>query len=51
MLQIFDLWSMEHPDRAVLVSDVPRYLEIVEKGVGYYLRDPRSAEFNQILYE
>jgi len=51
MLQIFDLWSMEHPDRAVLVSDVPRYLEIIEKGVGYYLRDPNKAEFNQLMYE
>jgi predicted deacylase len=51
LLQIFDLWSMEHPQRAVAVIGVPRYAEVIEKGIGYFLRDPSKAEFNQLLYE
>jgi hypothetical protein len=51
LLHIFDLWSMENLERAVVVSGVPGYAEIIEKGTGYYLRDPAKAEFNQLLYE
>jgi hypothetical protein len=51
LLHIFDLWSMENMKRAVVVRGVPGYAEIVEKGTGYYLRDPAKAEFNQLLYE
>jgi hypothetical protein len=51
LLHIFDLWSMEHPERAVAVIGVPRYAEVIEKGIGYFLRDPSKAEFNQLLYE
>jgi hypothetical protein len=51
LLSIFDLWSMENPDRAVMVQGVPRYADVVEQGTGHYLRDPSKADFNQILYE
>jgi hypothetical protein len=51
LMHIFDLWSMEHMERAVVVRGVPGYSEIIEKGIGYFLRDPAKADFNQILYE
>jgi predicted deacylase len=51
VLQILEIWSGDHPDRAVVVSGVPRYGELVEKGTGAFLKDPRSAGTGPVLYE
>ncbi len=51
LLQIFELWSDENADRAILVRDVPRYSDLIANGVGRYLRDPTAAERDRLLYE
>ncbi len=51
VLQILELWSADHPEKAVVVSGVPRYTEIVEKGLGAFLRDPRAADRSKVVYE
>jgi predicted deacylase len=51
VLQILELWSGDHPERAVVVSGVPRYTEVVEKGLGAFLKDPRSAAPARVAYE
>ena len=51
VLQILELWSGDHPDRAVEVSGVPRYTEVVEKGVGTFLTDPRTAPAGKLYFE
>jgi hypothetical protein len=51
ILTVADLWSQDHPDRAVLIKDVPKYAELVTKGVGAFLHDPAKAEPKKIYYE
>jgi predicted deacylase len=51
VLQILELWSADHPDRAVVVSGVPRFAEVVEKGTGAFLKDPRTAGPGRVAYE
>lgn len=51
LLQIFELWSMEHLDGAVMVSGVPRFQEVIDKGIGHFLRDPARADISELLYE
>jgi predicted deacylase len=51
VLQILEIWSGDHPDRAVVVSGVPRYAEVVEKGTGAFLKDPRSVDPSKVVYE
>ncbi len=51
VLQLLEIWSGDHPDRAVVVAGVPRYGEIVEKGSGAFLKDPKSAGPAKLFYE
>jgi predicted deacylase len=51
VLQILELWSADHPDRAVVLSGVPRFAEVVEKGTGAFLKDPRTAGPGRVAYE
>ena len=51
ILTIADLWTQDHPDRGVVIKDVPKYAELVSKGVGAYLHDPAKAEPKKIYYE
>ena len=51
ILQILELWSEENPDKSVEVRGVPRYAEVIEKGTGYFLRNPAKADPKKIYYE
>lgn len=42
-LEIINQFSRKNADKAINVSNVPRYAEIVENGVGHYFRDPNKA--------
>lgn len=48
MLEILRQYSKKFPERAIVLSDVPRYADIVKNGVGYYLHDPAKAEKGKI---
>lgn len=51
ILTLMDLWSQDHPDRAVLIADVPKYAEIIAKGTGAFLKDPKAADPARVRYE
>ncbi len=51
ILTLMDLWSQDHPERAVAVSGVPRYAEIIAKGAGAFLHDPKAADPARVRYE
>ena len=51
VLQILEIWSGDHPDRAVVLSGVPRYTDVVANGTGAYLKDPRSTDPAKVTYE
>jgi hypothetical protein len=51
ILQILELWSEDHGEKAVLFSGVPRYAEIIKRGIGFFLHDPSAANPDKIRYE
>ena len=48
--EIFRQYSKKHPDRAIIIRNVPRYAQIVEKGVGFYFHDPSESPKKNIYY-
>ncbi len=51
ILQTMESWSYDHPDRALVCRNIPRYTDVVANGVGYYLRNPSSAADGRVVYE
>lgn len=51
VLQLLEIWSGDHPDRAVALTGVPRYGEVIEKGTGAFLKDPRPVDPARLFYE
>jgi len=50
VLEIMNQFSMMTPDREILVNNVPRYAEVVEKGVGFFYHDPSQAKKDRIYF-
>lgn len=51
ILQILDIWSEENPEKGVKASNIPRYIEVMEKGTGAFLKNPARADPRKIFYE
>jgi len=51
ILQIIELWSEDHPGRGLVITNIPRYADIITNGTGAYLLDPADAPANKIKYE
>ena len=51
ILQILELWSAEQTERAILLSGIPRYGEVVDKGTGFFLKNPKKAAPSRVVYE
>jgi len=51
VLKVAETWTEDHPDKPLAVDGVPRYAEVVEKGVGAFLKDPSKAEKGRVVYE
>jgi hypothetical protein len=51
ILQIMNCWTQDHPDKRIASKYIPRYAEVVAKGVGNYLHDPGKAAPGKVLYE
>jgi predicted deacylase len=51
VLQTMESWNEFYPGRELVCSNVPRYSELVENGVGAYLRNPSDSDPSRIFYE
>jgi predicted deacylase len=51
ILQILEIWSGDNPAKAVVISGVPRYTDVVQNGTGAYLTDPKTAAPAKLVYE
>ncbi len=51
ILHIIELWSEDNPQRTIQCEKVPRYREILDKGIGFFLRDPSQEKSSRIRYE
>lgn len=50
VLEIINQFSQMTPERTIMISQVPRYSEIVKNGVGYYYHDPSQAPSNRLFF-
>ncbi len=48
LLELARQYSRKNPDAAIKISNVPRYADIIEKGVGYYYHEPDKADQKRI---
>jgi len=51
ILQISELWTEEHPEKGLQMTNIPRYQEIIDNGTGFYLHDPSKTDAGRIRYE
>jgi hypothetical protein len=51
IIQVLDVWSQDHADKAVIMKNVPKYAEVIQKGIGAFLHDPAKADMKRIYYE
>jgi len=51
VLQTMESWNEDHPDREIICSGVPRYAEIIENGIGKYLKDPSNPGEAKVVFE
>ncbi len=51
ILQIIELWSEDNPDKGIQCGKIPRYQEIIERGVGAFFRDPSQADPSRLRFE
>jgi hypothetical protein len=49
--QVLETWTEDHADRPLAATGIPRYHDVVEHGVGYYLHDPSKAPTGKVVYE
>ncbi len=51
VLQTMEAWTELHPDRPLSCTGVPRYDEVVARGLGWWLHDPATAPPERVRIE
>ena len=51
ILQVTQTYSEMYPDKVVTISNVPRYAEIIENGLGHYFYNPEDVSADRVVYE
>jgi len=51
ILRVLEVWSEDHADKAITMKNVPRYAEVIARGVGAFLHDPSKADPKSVFYE
>jgi hypothetical protein len=51
VLMTMENWTELNPDRPLRCRGVPRYDEVIERGVGHWLKDPSTAAPDRVVIE
>lgn len=51
VLQTMESWTELNPDRPLSCRGVPRYAEVIERGLGHWLHDPSVAAVGRVAIE
>lgn len=51
VLQTMASWNEVHPERLLVCDNIPRYAEVIEKGIGSFLFNPAQAKPGRLLFE
>jgi hypothetical protein len=50
-LEVCSIFSDMNPDKLIEIDGVPRYAQLLEKGVGYFFHSPEASAPSSIYYE
>ena len=51
VLELMNQMARQYPEKEIVVSGIPKYKDVVENGIGYYLTDPSTVDESRIYYE
>ncbi len=51
ILELMNQMARQFPEKEIIVSGIPKYKDVVENGIGYYLTDPSTVDESRIYYE
>jgi predicted deacylase len=51
VLQTMVSWTEMHPEKPLVCDSIPRYADVVARGMGLFLRNPAQAKPGRIWYE
>lgn len=51
IIQILKVWSELNPERPIILENVPHYAEVIQNGIGLYLKNPAEAHSGRVFYE
>jgi hypothetical protein len=49
--QMMECWTQDHPDKGLVCANLPRYADVVKRGIGYFLHDPSKAAPGRVAFE
>ena len=49
--KMLEFYSLESPDRPIVISGVPGYTEVIENTLGAYFHDPKQAPPEKVFYD
>ncbi len=51
LIGIMESWNGSHDSKQLICVNLPRYAEVIAKGVGFFLHDPAKADPKRVFYE
>ncbi len=51
VLQTMESWTEAHPEKPLVCGEVPRYAQVIEKGIGAFLHNPAQARSGRLMFE
>ena len=51
IIQLIELWTEDHPEKGIILENVPRYAEVIDQGTGAFLHNPEDVPPSKLKYE
>jgi predicted deacylase len=51
ILELMSQMGRQYPEKEMIVTGIPKYSDVVENGIGYYLTDPSTVDSSRIYYQ
>lgn len=51
ILELINQMAKQFPEKEIIVTGIPKYKDVLENGIGYYLKDPSKEDPSKIYYE
>lgn len=51
ILELINQMAKQLPEKEIIITGIPKYKDVLENGIGYYLKDPSKEDASRIYYE